>query len=148
MKYRYRHNDLDVFLLVAIGWIGLLAIIFEAFIISITPAALVSEYNNIFLSFGGYNVKAFTPPITLSNYNHGLIFFSVIMFFFGLRTVIKNNTTFRTRIIFLSLQALYFIFQVLGFIVFGLYPLPAALMALLAGAAIYLFGTELLHKSE
>ena len=144
---KHIHNDLDVFLLVAIGWIGLLSLIFQLFATINPQVAPITEFNNIIIYFGGYNIKAFTPPVTLSEYNISLMISSILLFGFGLRVIVKNGLT-KLRYWFLGFQAFYFVCQVLGFIVFGLYPLPAALMSLFAGASIYNFGLELLDKKR
>lgn len=137
------HNDLDIFLLIAIGWIGILSIIFEVFALqSTTILTASSNVSNVTFPWG---IKAFTPPVTLSDYNHGLIFSSLFLFSFGWFAIIRNGYHPRRKLLFLHLQAIYFICQVLGFIVFGLFPVPAALMALLAGGAIYNLGVSKLE---
>jgi uncharacterized membrane protein len=144
---RTRHNDLETFLLIAIGWIGILSIIFELFtVVNPNSTPILNEFNNITLSFANvYNIKAFTPPITISNYNHFVILSSIPLFILGLYVTLKNGNS-KKHTIFLFLQSIYFLCQILGFVMAGLYPIPAALMALLTGGALYVFGTCLLTK--
>lgn len=141
IKQKIRHiNDLDVFLLISIGWIAILSTVFEIFGVIDTHGRLT----NMTFAFGeGIFLKAFTPPITLSIYNHILIACSFSLFFVGLYVMCKRTSPFIEKLFLLN-QALFFLFQVIGFTVMGLYPVPAALMALLAGAALYKLGDGLL----
>ena len=125
-----------------------MAIVFELFTVGSGAIPIANEFNNITLSFAeGYDIKAFTPPITVSTYNHYVVLSSVFLFCFGFYSVIKNGYS-KKYMVFLFLQCIYFLSQVLGFIIMGLYPVPAFLMALFAGGALYNFGMCLLKCNK